>query len=347
MLQNKLKKLSENRGPIEHSSFVEKTSISTFFKNKIGLHDKKVVLTGVEPDTGVVEDGWSGSDEDPPVQFTRQVHPHYLLEKQQHGLDRMTESEDSDYVYDPNVQEQNQNFPILPLFPTTNLILDVENQNLLDEINRNQQKNENDQNNQNEKPNFNQNRTLQSKSNPIRKKFTYEPATREQELRAQALNTLEWNQYLKDQQENDRVRAREYRKRKAAAHEKHTWKNARFHSSGVIHPKAAGDDKKARFHPLGVIHPKAAGDVSQNGGQRRNNKQYNDRKQARKPAPWRSGTRKNQLQNLEVKYKKSEDRCKELEAQNKILIESARANFHFSNANRLSAIQVQKSKYKK
>ena len=36
-----------------------------------------------------------------------------------------------------------------------------------------------------------------------------------------------------------------------------------------------------------------------------------------------------------------------LEAQNKILIESARANFHFSNANRLSAIQVQKSKYKK
>ena len=344
MLQNKLKKLSKNRAPIEHSSFVEKTSISTFFNNKIALHDKKVVLTGVEPDTGIADDGWSGSDEDPP---TSQVHPHYLLAKQQHGIDRMTESEDSDYVYDPNVQGQKQNFPKFPLLPTINPILDAENQNLLDQINRNQQNNQinqNDQNNQNnqtEQSDFNENRNPRPKNNTLRKKFTYEPPTLDQQLRAQALNTLEWSQYLQDQKENDAVRAREYRQRKAAVQRRH--RGADNNTSGAIHPKAAGDVNKNR-------PKKARFENNTNGVQRQSNninKQNYGRPQARKPAPRRSGTLKNQLQNLEVKYKKRDERCKELEAQNKILIESARANFHFSNANRLSAIQVQKSKFRK
>ena len=159
MLQNKLNKLSKNRAPIEHSSFVEKTSISTFFKNKIALNDKKVILTGVEPDTGVVDDGWSGSDEDPP---TGQLHPHYLYAKQQEGLDRMTESDDSDYVYDPNVQGENKSSQNLPLLPIIKPILDKENRKILDQINQNQQSNQNtqndqnDQNNQNEQQDFNE-----------------------------------------------------------------------------------------------------------------------------------------------------------------------------------------------
>ena len=343
MLQNKLKKLAKNRAPIEHSSFVEKASISTFFNNKIALHDKKVVLTGVEPDTGIANDDWSGSDEDP---SSTQAHPHYLFAKQQHGIDRMTESEDSDYVYDPNVQGQTQNFPKFPLLPTINPILDAENKNLLDQINQNQQinqnnqTNQNDQNNQNdqfEQSDFNENRNPQPKNNIFRKKFTYEPPTVEQQLRAQALNTLEWNQYLEEQKENDVVRAREYRKRKAAEQ-----RRLRYSDNGP---------KKARYYFSGVNDPKAAGQNNRNDRVQRQNNNFNKqnhvRSQARKPAPRRSGTRKNQLQNLEVKYKKRDDRCKELEAQNKILIENARANFHFSNANRLSAIQVQKSKFRK
>ena len=349
MLQNKLKKLSKNRGPIEHSSFVEKTSISTFFKAKIALNDvnmpktvqNTVVLTGVEPDTGVVEDGWSGSDEDP---ATDGVHPHYLYSKQQHGLDRMTESDDSDYVYDPNVQGKSKSFPSFPLLPIINPILDKENQNLIDQINRNQQNiqnNQNDQNDQIEQPDFNERRSLQPQNNIRRGKFTYEPATQDQQLRAQALGTLEWNKYLQEQEKNDEVRAREYRKRKAAEQRKHRGTNT--HNSGVIHPKAAGDVNRNRPYTSGVIHPKAAGDVNKHGAERRNNN-WN---KSKKPYQRRSGTLKNQLKNLEVKYKKRDDRCKELEAQNKILLESARANYHFSNANRLSAIQVQKSKYRK
>lgn len=311
---------------VEQSTMIENRSIATLFKHKLILEPFKLIgplpfvgpaqAPGREPESGLPEsEGWSDDNDVDIVFAPNQIDMDPTNPKQPtediSETDIMTEPA-TDYTPDAYLANEG---------------IDLRNNILAPGA-----------------PNPTPNNQL---STPIRHKFTYQPPSiqpisNEERLRAEALHTLANVKNRNDRRQRDAERAnrdrREYEQLSAERREarrENERREAGRSTSNDRHNRRDNHQHENRMH-------------RRYSSQNRNNnfnRPQSDRTSASNRR--RNSTLKDQIKNLEHKYKKQAERNNFLETQNKILVENARATYHQTNANRLGAIQIQRLKSKK
>ena len=304
---------------IEQSTIIENRSISTLFKHKLVLGPLPKIVgpvkaPGRETESGLPEsEGWSDDNDVDIV-----VAPNQLDMDATNPKQPTEDTQESDFMTEPATD-------YTPDAYLANEGIDIRNNKLAPGA-----------------PNPTPNNQL---STPTRHKFTYQPPSiqpisNEERLRAEALHTLSITKNRNDRRQRELQRAdrdrREYEQlaaeRREARRENERREARRENDRRNSRNNHQHED---RMHRRYSSHNE---NYHLNRPQRDSNPAANRR---------RNSTLKDQVKNLEHKYKKQSQRNNFLETQNKILVENARANYHQTNANRLSSIQIQRLKSKK
>ena len=304
---------------VEQSTLIENRSFSTLFKHKlvIGPLPKisgPVKAPGREPESGLPEsDGWSDDNDVDIVVAPNQLNSDPTDPKQPtedaQETDIMTEPATE---YTPDAYLANEGIDI-----RTNMLASGA-------------------------PNPTPNNQL---STPTRHKFTYkppsiQPLTNEERLRAEALHTLSNVKNRNDRRQRELQRADRDRKEyeQLAADRREARRETERREARRENDRQNSRNNHQHENRMHRRHSSQNVNHNLNRPQRDRAPAVNRR---------RNSTLKDQIKNLEHKYKKQSERNNFLETQNKILVENSRAAYHQTNANRLSAIQIQRMKSKK